>query len=449
MMRARGRRSTGGERIPAVICIDVEPDPRSLDLGDRADWAGFERTFEDFGRFRVLLERATRSPVRFAWFLRMDPQIEQVYASAAWVASRYRREIRAIEEAGDALGLHIHPWRWDGSTRSWFADFADRAWGEHCVRLGFTAFARHFGRPCRMVRFGDRWLSDHVLGLSEKLGARYDLTAEPGRGPAKIAEPSVGSTPDYSSTPRHPYRPSRRNHHRPGTWFPRRLCMVPLSTGRLDWALHVLEERAARRNGRRNGAEESTYEGWIDRADGEAVAGWVCDRTRPDRIVEIEVHDGDRCIAVLPAGLYRPDLADAGLGSGRHAFLFPIADRLRDGGAHAIRVRASGTDFELRGGPAVLSRQPGESPVDDYRNLDLGGDSSILCALFEALLTTHPVGCLVLVVRSSTSVSEDMRGNVEQSLAYVAAHPRSPSLAFVPPVDAVAMRGVGRRRLGR
>jgi hypothetical protein len=425
--------------LPVVVCIDVEPDRRVFDPHAGPEWAGFEQMLQDVAAFRRILEDATSRPVRFAWFLRMDTQMEEVYGAAEWVATRFAPEIRALEAAGDAVGLHPHPWRWDAGTGSWIVDFADERWGARCVRTAFTAFARHFGRPCRIVRFGDRWLDDRLLALAECLGARYDLTAEPGRLPERLPEPVVGAPPDYSATPRRPYRPSRWRHQHAARWFPRRVWMLPVSTAPVGWALRVLEDRAFRpRDG--TAAAGGAYEGWIDAADAEAISGWVCDRQAPDRVVEVEIWDGERPIAALPAGLYRPDLAACGMGDGRHAFRLPIAHRLADGRGHTLSARVAGTDIALRGGPVTVSGGPhAAGDAEEWLNLDLGRDSAIVCALAEALLATHPAACLVPVVRSSAAADPSTRGSLLRTLGWLARHPRAADFAFVTPADAVRM----------
>jgi hypothetical protein len=433
------REGPTGEPLPIVLCVDVEPDLRVVDPARPVDWLGFERSVEDLAAFRSRFENATGRPARFAWFLRMDTQIEEVYGAAEWVAIRYAPLVRAVEAAGDAIGLHVHPWLWDGRAGAWVVDYADWRWGARCVRTAFAAFARHFGRPCRAVRFGDRWLSDRLLALAERLGARVDLTAEPGRIHDRLPETVVGTSPDFSATPRRPYRPSRWRHQRPGRWFPRRLWMLPLGTGRLEWALRVLESRAVRpAEGTPSAAD--ACEGWVDAVDADAVSGWVCDRRAPERVVEVEIRDGDRPIAVLPAGLYRPDLAEAGMGDGRHAFRFPIAHRLADGREHTLSVRVAGTDVALRGGPVTVAGRPGGAGgAGEWLNLDLERDAAVLCALAEALLTTHAAPCLALVVRTSAAVNPHTRGSVHQTLGWLARHPRAADFAFVTPADAVRM----------
>lgn len=116
------------KKIPMLICIDVEPDERTLAARARPDWTGFEESYEIFGRLRQRLEIATGSPPYFSWFLRMDPQITHTCGSAHWVVTRYPRLIENLHAAGDELGLHTHAWRWDEHSQGWIADFGDQNW---------------------------------------------------------------------------------------------------------------------------------------------------------------------------------------------------------------------------------------------------------------------------------------------------------------------------------
>src|SRR3954470_2256761 len=200
---------TASDKIPIVICIDIEPDERAIDPHKRKDWQGFEETWKYFAQLRPLLAAATQSPARFSWFLRMDPQISQVYGSADWAVTRYQEFFAAMRAAGDEIGLHPHAWRWDETRQEWIADFADQKWIEHCVRQSFAEFENCFRRPCLSVRFGDRWTNNQTVELYDKLRAKFDLTMEPGRRPPELVETFTGLLPDYALAPRHRYHPAK------------------------------------------------------------------------------------------------------------------------------------------------------------------------------------------------------------------------------------------------
>lgn len=208
-------------RVPVILCVDVEPDPRVVDRAHPEPWRGFEATLLALDRWRMRLADATGRPVHYSWFLRMDPQVEAAYGSPAWVVETFP-QTRALPELGDELGLHVHAWRWDGPARTWVADHGDAAWVDHCLRVGFEAFRSAVGAACRSFRFGDRFGSPGVTARLESLGCRFDLTAEPGSPPVPALEPgerSTGSLPDYRLVDLSPWR------------RPSGLTEIPLTTG--------------------------------------------------------------------------------------------------------------------------------------------------------------------------------------------------------------------------
>lgn len=228
-----GRRSSV-VKLPVILCLDVEPDPRELDTTDPGNWDGFESAFEFFNDLRPRLAAATGSPAKFNWFLRMDPQIEHVYGSASWVVQRYPNLIETLEHAGDEIGLHTHAWRWDEFTGTWVVDHGDQKWVEHCVRTSFLAYHESLGHPCRTFRFGDRWMNNEIMHLLESLGVEFDLTIEPGirdKNQVNKDEQVTGLLPDYVTAPRQPFQPSRKDFRRNGDGNPLNLWSIPLSTG--------------------------------------------------------------------------------------------------------------------------------------------------------------------------------------------------------------------------
>ena len=142
------------ERIPIVLCVDVEPFRRQVEEPPEPHWHGTPETFDRLDGWRPFLAGATGAPVRFSWFWRADPQIEETYGSADWGFVRYRGLLEDAVARGDEHGMHPHLWR-RPSSGPWLSDFRDRRWIQHCIRVALGAFERHLGRPCRLVRFGD------------------------------------------------------------------------------------------------------------------------------------------------------------------------------------------------------------------------------------------------------------------------------------------------------
>jgi hypothetical protein len=183
---------------------------------------------------RPLLAARTRAAARFSWFWRMDPQIERTYGNADWAVRRYANQVADAERWGDEIGLHTHAWRWDAALNRWIADHDNRTWIEQCLKTSFAAYESAFGRTCRIFRFGDGWIDEAMLGLIEQLGARIDLTVEPGLSgtPSLVPEEaSTGFIPDRRNVPLQPYHPSPTDFRRPGRDSAAKLWMFPVSTG--------------------------------------------------------------------------------------------------------------------------------------------------------------------------------------------------------------------------
>jgi hypothetical protein len=196
--------------IPTVLGFDVEPDEFEIPYGRRDPWRGFELLVARMREWRPRLERATGRPVRFSWWLRMDPQIAEGYGTAGWVVERYGKELDELYRAGDEIGLHPHAWRWDREERHWLTDHADAHWVRECLRMSFDTFEEAFGRPCTVHRFGSHFISPGIVDFLRERGVGYDLTVEPGtRRTTKMwgTKHVTGVIPDQTRAPRTPYRP--------------------------------------------------------------------------------------------------------------------------------------------------------------------------------------------------------------------------------------------------
>jgi hypothetical protein len=109
--------------------------------------------------------------------------------------------------------------------------------------------------------------------------------------------------------------------------------------------------------------EQPALEGSLERVDNEFIAGWAWDRNLPWPPTKVDLYDGDTFLATVPADRYQQGLLDAGIGSGNHAFAFATPARLKDGRAHTVRVKFSGTDKELDGSPKELPSPKASVPA--------------------------------------------------------------------------------------
>jgi hypothetical protein len=217
--------------LPVHLCVDVEPDEREVAGQPEADWSGTAPFLDLIDRFRAEAGDAG-SPVHLNWFLRQDPQIRQVYGRADYAYHRFRTYWEKAVARGDGLGSHVHAWHRQGER--WVADHGDRSWVGRCVEESLDAYEEVFGQSPCMFRFGDHFMSNDVVRRLDRRGVRYDLSLEPGLGSMQVLKPdelASGQLPDYTEIPRSPYVASRLDYRRPARWWPRRLRMIPISTG--------------------------------------------------------------------------------------------------------------------------------------------------------------------------------------------------------------------------
>ena len=422
--------NTPPRRIPLIICIDVEPDDRRIDPSVPRDWFGFEETWNRLQQLRQSLAEAI-GPVRFSWFLRMDPQVKETYGSADWVFTRYTEHFRDMDRLSDEIGLHPHAWRWSESEQNWVSDFADPQWVEHCIRMSFASFEDCFKRSCRCFRFGDRWMNNRIMKLVDSLGAQFDLTIEPGYGPERIPESSTAELPDYTMAPRSCYRPSRANYLRPGNrFFRRNVWVIPVSTVAVNRASTPLTVESLDRHLSSVG---ETYEGNFEHAEPGGLWGWVWNQEKPDETVCIDVFENANHIGTYAAEFFRADLLHAGKGSGAHGFRVP-APKLRTGETQEIRIKCAGTEFELGNSPRYISDS---SRPEDYVTMNLACEATLFRRLFDALVKSNDERLLTFVLRTDSVLAPSTASSIERNLAYIMSHPLSGQFEITTPPEAL------------
>jgi len=228
-------------KIPVIFCLDGEPDPRKTTPGNPIPWVGFERAVPFFEDLRSRLTALSGRPARYSWFFRLDPQIKDTYGTAQWPLEQYAAAIEEFLAAGDEIGVHPHAFKWNEADKAWTGHYGDQEWVDYCVRMCFEAYEDFFGKTCRLIRFGDRWLNNESLRFAEKMGAQYDLTPEPGypRQPASLMMKIVGEKftddlPDFRTVPHEPYRPSAADFSVADPVKTDGLWIIPLTTGMIS-----------------------------------------------------------------------------------------------------------------------------------------------------------------------------------------------------------------------
>lgn len=90
--------------------------------------------------------------------------------------------------------------------------------------------------------------------------------------------------------------------------------------------------------------------------------GWAMDSGDPTRRLSIEVHLGGQLVGRCEAGNFRPDLLEAGIGDGRHAFSLPLDASLLSRGDAALTVCESSSGLMLEGSPLQLAPDAAAEP---------------------------------------------------------------------------------------
>ena len=102
--------------------------------------------------------------------------------------------------------------------------------------------------------------------------------------------------------------------------------------------------------------------GHLDVARRDVVGGWAWDAQRPHAPVALEILNNGAVVARVTASDYRMDLENAGVGDGRHGFLWRIPGGLPPHQRHVIQVRRAGDDAELGQSPRIVeAARPGST----------------------------------------------------------------------------------------
>jgi hypothetical protein len=217
-------------RLPAVLCVDIEPVLREVAVPETGRLAAFEDTLGQLPELREVLAETGTATIN--WFVRIDPQIEVAYGDPEWVTKAYDDELSRLVDEGDEIGAHSHSWMWDSEREQWISNQSDPSWVEHCAAMGVDGYERSFGQPCRTYRHGDRFVSTELARFLARSSVDVDLTLEPGRPPTRglvASEAVTGVIPGVHPTLSQPYEPSPDSFDLPAAPTGA-LTMVPLTS---------------------------------------------------------------------------------------------------------------------------------------------------------------------------------------------------------------------------
>jgi hypothetical protein len=114
----------------------------------------------------------------------------------------------------------------------------------------------------------------------------------------------------------------------------------------------VRDGQAADAPARAGGQESVASRGFLEQVSPQAISGWAL---REDgEPAQVQLWDGPRLLATVPADRPRPDLAAEGIGDGHAGFALPTPRELLDGKPHWIWATVRGSDAALHRAPLVL-----------------------------------------------------------------------------------------------
>lgn len=97
--------------------------------------------------------------------------------------------------------------------------------------------------------------------------------------------------------------------------------------------------------------------GYFDEATCTIIAGWAWDPNTPSSSTNVDILSGSTLIATVPANQYRPDLFQAGIGTGYYGFSYTPGTVLLNGQTQSISARVSQTTFGLNESPRSMTCQ--------------------------------------------------------------------------------------------
>ena len=114
----------------------------------------------------------------------------------------------------------------------------------------------------------------------------------------------------------------------------------------------VVRDEANVRSAARNAI--ASFEGQLERLDGERIEGWARDAFEICRNVSVDILDAGRLVITVATDIWRADLKTSAGGNSRCGFSVPTPQELKDGAEHLIDAFVTGTGYRLAGSPRRL-----------------------------------------------------------------------------------------------
>ncbi len=139
-----------------------------------------------------------------------------------------------------------------------------------------------------------------------------------------------------------------------GIWDPPGTFLTP-DRGDRDWDGRRLILPVPRDVLQTGPTASAHYEGRLDYAGCDVIAGWAWNALAPDNPIGVRILSDGNPLMTLTASRPRPDLKEAGKGSGAHAFVLDVPATLKDGRPHSIAAKTEDSAFELPNSPQPVA----------------------------------------------------------------------------------------------
>ena len=126
------------------------------------------------------------------------------------------------------------------------------------------------------------------------------------------------------------------------------------------------------------GAAWAALNGSHDGTSCASIHGWAWDSALPNTPINVEIYSDGVLVATVPAGGFRQDLLNAGIGNGNHAFQIAPPAAVLNGQPHSIRVKFAGTQTNLPGTPRSLNCIALGEPTPVYEGFHEGANCSLI-----------------------------------------------------------------------
>lgn len=98
-----------------------------------------------------------------------------------------------------------------------------------------------------------------------------------------------------------------------------------------------------------------SYQGYLDYADCNIIAGWVVDWNKLNTPVSVDIYSDGTFVTRVMADNFRQDIANLANDNGRHGFVVQTPDSLRDGVAHYLTAKPTGSASQLTTIPGAIT----------------------------------------------------------------------------------------------